>query len=267
MGPATEDGDVGSAGAILRAERQRQGLSVEDCARRLRARPRQVVALEAGDLAGFGGDVYVRGFLRTYAEILGVDADEVLRRHGEDPTFRGPVLPPREPLRIRRDPPGWLIGLLGVLAVAAVLAAVLGFGGRRAPESVAPVDPTMNEGGAVADPTPEPSTVRPAPAPAPQEAPRPPVDVVLTFEAASWLEVLVDDVLVEPGALVASGETLRFGGQRTVALRFGNAGGVRVELNEEALGPPGRPGEVVRLLLGPDGPLDAPVAPGPTAAG
>lgn len=94
MGPATEDGDVGSAGAILRAERERQGLSVEDCARRLRARPRQVVALEAGDLTAFGGDVYVRGFLRTYAGILGVDADEVLRRHGEDPTFRGPVLHP-----------------------------------------------------------------------------------------------------------------------------------------------------------------------------
>lgn len=146
---------------------------------------------------------------------------------------------------------------------------MLGFGGRRAPESVAPVDLTMDEGSAVAveDRTPEPSTARPEPAPAPEEPRRPPVDVVLTFEAASWLEVLVDDVLVEPGALVTAGETLRFSGQRTVALRFGNAGGVRVELNEVALGPPGRPGEVVRLLLGPDGPLVAPAAPGPTAAG
>lgn len=252
----TEDGDVVAPGMLLRAAREQQGLSVAECARRLRARPGQVQALEAGDLAAFGGDVYVRGFLRTYAGILGVDADEVLRRHGEDPTLRAPVLPPREPLRIRRDPPGWLLGLVGVIAVAGVLTAVLGFGGRRAPESVAPLDVAGDGGTSVpvtAEGRPEPATPRPDASAAPEEPLGPPVDVVLTFEAASWLEVLVDDVLVEPGVLVAPGETLRFGGQRTVALRLGNAGGVRVELNREALGPPGRPGEVVRLVLGPDG--------------
>lgn len=252
------DGPGGiTPGMLLRGARERRGLSVEECARLLRARPRQVAALEAGDLSSFGGDVYVRGFLRTYAGILDVDAAEVLRLHGEDPTFRGPVLPPREPLRIRRDPPGWLIGLAGVLAVAGVLVVVLGFGGRRAPEVVAPVDVI---GGAATSSAiteePAPPVVRPEEAPAPDGPAGPPVDVVLTFEAASWLEVLVDDVLVEPGVLVPSGSTLRFAGQDAVALRFGNAGGVRVELNSEALGPPGRPGEVIRLVLGPDGVID-----------
>ncbi len=254
----TDGHDVSMPGTLLRTARERQGLSVEECARLLRARPRQVAALEAGDLSSFGGDVYVRGFLRTYAGILHVDADEVLRLHGADPTFRGPVLPPREPLRIRRDPPGWLIGIAGVFAVAGVLVIVLGFGGRRAPEAVAPLDapgdvattPSITEESA-------PPVQRPDPSPSPDEPAGPPVDVVLTFEAASWLEVLVDDVLVEPGALVPSGTTLRFSGQRAVALRLGNAGGVRVELNREALGPPGRPGEVLRLVLGPDGPIDA----------
>lgn len=254
----TEDPDAVTPGALLRSARERQGLSVEECARRLRARPGQVAALESGDLSSFGGDVYARGFLRTYARILDVDPDEVLRLHGEDATFRGPVLPPREPFRIRRDPPGWLLGLVGVLAVAGVLVAVLGLGGRRAPEAVAPLDVLDAAGtssnGVTDDAAPAPQ--RPADRPAREEPAGPPVDVVLTFEATSWLEVLVDDVLVEPGALVPSGATLRFGGQRTVVLRLGNAGGVRVELNGEALGPPGRPGEVVRLALGPDGSID-----------
>lgn len=95
----------------------------------------------------------------------------------------------------------------------------------------------------------------PAPQPAPEPA-GPPVDVVLTFEAASWLEVLVDGVAVEPGVLVAAGETLRFGGQELVSLRLGNAGGVRVELNGEELGTAGRPGEVLRVGFGPEGPVD-----------
>jgi hypothetical protein len=41
-----------------------------------------------------------------------------------------------------------------------------------------------------------------------------------------------------------------------VAVRFGNAGGVRVELNGAELGPAGRPGQVLRAAFGPDGPID-----------
>ena len=250
-----DDRDAPWPGVLLRSARVQQGLSVEECARRLRARPRQLSALEEGDLSSFGGDVYVRGFLRTYAGILSVDPDEVLRLHGQDPSFNGPVLAPREPLRIRRSPPGWVLGLVGVIAVAGVLLAVLGFGGRRAPEAVVPVDATDGGTSAVTEqsaPAPQP----PAEPPVQERPVAPPVDVVLTFEASSWLEVLVDDVLVESGALVPPGETLRFSGQRAVALRLGNAGGVRVELNGESLGPPGRPGEVLRLVLGPDGTVD-----------
>jgi len=242
-------------------------MDVEECARLLRARSVQVRALEAGDLSVFGGEVYARGFLRTYASIVGIDPREVLRLHGEDPAFRGPVLPPREPLRIRRDPPGWLLGLVAVLAVAGLLVAVLGTGGRRAPEAITPADLADQQAGSEAD-----ATVEEAPTPEERPAPEqavpagPPVDVVLTFEATSWLEVLVDEVPVQPGTLVTSGATLRFGGQREVVLRLGNAGGVRVELNQQDLGPPGRPGEVVRLVLGPDGVVD-PEAPGAAAGG
>jgi hypothetical protein len=79
--------------------------------------------------------------------------------------------------------------------------------------------------------------------------------VILTFEAASWLEVLVDGVPARPSAVVPAGETLRFGATSRVALRFGNAGGVRVELNGEDLGAPGASGAVVTVVLGPDGPV------------
>jgi cytoskeleton protein RodZ len=251
------------AGALLRDARLRAGRSREDCASALRARASQIEAMERGDLQGFGGEIYARGFLRSYARLVGVDAEEVLRLHGGDPAFRGPVLPPREPVRIRRDPPGWLVGLVGLVAVVGVIVAVLGLGGSRVPSAVAPTDPALEvpAGTAPTTPPPAPDPVTPPPAPEPVPA-GPPVDVVLTFEAASWLEVLVDGVPVESGALVPAGETLRFAGQEVVSLRLGNAGGVRIELNDVELGPAGRPGQVLRVAFGPDGPIDASAAAG-----
>ncbi len=247
------DGPV-AAGALLRAARERRGQSIEQCAVALRARATQIAAMERGDLADFGGDIYARGFLRSYARHVGVDPLVILDLHGQDPGFSGPVLLPRSSIRLRREPPAWLLGLVGVVIVAGVITAVLGLGGRRAPESVTPSDPALEEpqpGGVV---PPEPPVI-PEPAAPPVPA-GPPVDVVMTFEAASWLEVLVDGIPVEQGVLVRAGETLRFFGQETVVLRLGNAGGVRVELNGEELGAPGRPGQVVRVVYGPDGVLD-----------
>lgn len=246
------------AGALLREARERSGRTLAECATALRARPGQLDALEQGDLSGFGGDIYARGFLRSYARLLDVEPERVLELHGQDPAFGGPVLPPREPLRLRRDPPGWLVGLVGLAAVVGVVVAVLGLGASRVPSAVAPSDPSLDapSDGAL-PPAEDPAPAPPEPEPEPEPVPAgPPVDVVLTFEAASWLEVLVDGVAVEPGALVAAGETLRFSGQELVSLRFGNAGGVRIEINGEELGAAGRPGEVLRVGFGPDGPVD-----------
>lgn len=249
-GPAT-------AGALLRAAREQRGLTLQDCAVGLRARAGQVAAMERGDLSDFGGDIYARGFLRSYARLVGVDAQQVLDLHGSDPGYSGPVLPQRAPLRLRRQAPGWLLGLVGVVIVAGIITAVLGLGGRRVPTATPPVDTALDAPGGPEAVAPAPRPPVPAPAePAPVPA-APPVDVVLIFERASWLEALVDGIAVEPGALVVAGETLRFSGQESVTLRFGNAGGVRVELNGEELGAAGRSGEVISVSYGPDGPLDA----------
>jgi cytoskeletal protein RodZ len=207
--------------------------------------------MEHGDLSIFGGDIYARGFLRSYAQLVGVDPHEVLTLHGSDPGYSGPILPQHSTLPLRRQPPGWLLGLVGVVVVASIVTAVLGLGGRRVPSAVPPVDVALDAPSAPAPaPTPTVPTSPPVPAPEPVG---PPVDVVMIFERASWLEVLVDGVAVESGLLVAAGETLRFSGQEVVALRLGNAGGVRIELNGEELGPAGRSGEVVRIAFGPDG--------------
>jgi cytoskeleton protein RodZ len=238
-------------GTLLRAARLERGLSVQQCADRLRARTRQIEAIERDDFAPLGGDVYARGFLRSYADIVGVDPQEVLRLHGHDPGVAfNPLSRTNLPLEMRRQAPAWLLTLIGLVTVGAVVAVVLMLGGQRTPSAVDPLDvPTV----APPSTAPPPTTVAPpVTEPVPQPA-APPVVVVMTVEATSWLEVAVDGLPVEPGRLAQTGETLRYTAQTEINVRYGNAGGVRVELNGVDLGPQGDRGQVVRVLYTPEG--------------
>lgn len=67
-----------SIGAELRAAREQQGLAVVDVAQRLKFAARQIEALEADNLAALPGLTFVRGFLRSYARLLGLDADALV---------------------------------------------------------------------------------------------------------------------------------------------------------------------------------------------
>lgn len=61
-------------GAALHAERRRQNISLGDVSRHLKLSVRQVEALERDDFSGFAGPVFVHGFIRNYAKLLGIDA-------------------------------------------------------------------------------------------------------------------------------------------------------------------------------------------------
>lgn len=249
-------------GARLRAAREAQGRSVGDCAAALKARVTQIEALEREAFDVFGGDIYVRGFLRSYGALLGLDTAELLALHGRDPSFRTETLTAMpgggKRLRLDRSVPVWAAGLVGLVIVGGVVSAVLLLGGQRTPDVATPVDVPLSP-----PPQTAPAPARPDPAPAPTPAPTPapvgaPVELVLTLEGTSWLEVVIDSTAIELRRTVQAGETLRFEAQEVVAVRYGNAGGVQVELNGVDLGAQGRPGEVVRILYGPDGIIEAP---------
>ena len=71
-----------SPGALLLAERRNQGLSLGDIARQLKLSVRQVEALERNEYDSFQGTVFVRGFLRNYARLLGLEPDRLLEAAG-----------------------------------------------------------------------------------------------------------------------------------------------------------------------------------------
>ena len=71
-------GSVASPGKMLREARERLGLSVVDVADQIKFAPRQIEALEADNFQDLPEMAFVRGFVRSYARILHLDAAALL---------------------------------------------------------------------------------------------------------------------------------------------------------------------------------------------
>lgn len=64
-------------GSVLRAEREKRGLSLDSVAEHLKISARILRALEEGDESALPHTVYVRGFVRSYGNYLGLDSEEL----------------------------------------------------------------------------------------------------------------------------------------------------------------------------------------------
>ena len=65
-------------GEQLRAAREAAGLSLDQVAQQLKLAQRQVKAIEDENFAELPGRTFIRGFVRNYARVLGLDAQRVL---------------------------------------------------------------------------------------------------------------------------------------------------------------------------------------------
>ncbi|MFA4913123.1 MAG: helix-turn-helix domain-containing protein [Comamonadaceae bacterium] len=67
-----------TTGQALRALREAQGLTPEDVSSRIKFSPRQIRALESEDWAALPTGVSLRGLVRSYARLLGADAESLV---------------------------------------------------------------------------------------------------------------------------------------------------------------------------------------------
>lgn len=67
-------------GVVLKAARERAGLSVQEISQRLKMPVRVIQSLEAGQWDQSGGVVFVRGQLRSYGRVLKVDVEPFLQQ-------------------------------------------------------------------------------------------------------------------------------------------------------------------------------------------
>jgi cytoskeleton protein RodZ len=67
-----------SLGQTLRKARELQGLSISDVSGQIKFAPRKIEALEADDFNNLPEMAFVRGFVRSYAKLLQLDAQQLL---------------------------------------------------------------------------------------------------------------------------------------------------------------------------------------------
>jgi cytoskeleton protein RodZ len=128
-------------GNSLREARERQGLGYPEIELATKIRAKYIRALEEEDFTSIPGDAYIRGFLRTYAEYLGLDGDVYVDEYASRfITSWRDELPPRPERRRIRTPERHLERRAVLLVLAGiVVVAGLVFAAFRLPGSSTPV--------------------------------------------------------------------------------------------------------------------------------
>ncbi len=73
--------DLAEIGRLLRETREQKHLTLEDIQANTKIRHKYLVALEAGDESAFPAIVYLKGFLRAYANELGLDGWQLVEEY------------------------------------------------------------------------------------------------------------------------------------------------------------------------------------------
>lgn len=266
-------------GETLRAARREQGRSLADAAAETRVRETYLAALEQEDFTVIGGDVYAKGFLRSYAKALGLDPEPLLeayrREFGAGDTGVPVTSQAVEPARSTHRQPGTVVIVAAgavVLLVLAVIGVLSDSGGPTEEASApgpSPAEPEKSE--------PDPSAEKKDGDAASSEEQKDKDNegeeenakdveglevAVSVVDAASWLRVQVDGTTVVEGTRSA-GFSEQFDGEEEIVVRVGDASVVTVEANGEDQGQLGTSGQVVEVTCA-EGETDCDVEVVPT---
>lgn len=260
-----------SVGQYLKAERERQNLSLKTLSEITRINKTTLQALEDERVELLPHPSYVRGFLRIYAKELGLDPEKTIEMYERG--LRERRWEPQRALKETGTPARgryFSYAFIGIMLVTAVLLLRAANRQQQAePESTQEL--TTAEHGEQAEPavSPEPEVEQPAEAgpepyvdapdeqlpPAPQPAPlaqkaasAPEKGFTVGFVATelTWIKIAIDgrepfEVMLRPGDSYLKEAT------DSMKVRIGNAGGLAIFYNDTPLGVLGEHGKPLDL--------------------
>ncbi len=265
-------------GELLKKERERQGFSIKDVEAATRIRAFYIEAIEKGDREALPSEVYVKGFIKNYAQFLQLDESECIQRYQSEFALQDPVEPAVQnhsnaagsggiAYQEEKEGSGSRLALLAVLLVGVGLAGGwLFFSDSGADRDKLPNSAVQQSTAPASKPAAAPvkekkSESVPAAAPgqtkAPQGEPNPVavpaagqsmggVQIQAQFTDRCWMQVIADGQVVYEGTAV-SGENKVWKAKDKIFITAGNAGAVTITRNGQLLGQPGNYGEVAEL--------------------
>jgi transcriptional regulator with XRE-family HTH domain len=260
-------------GEFLQQMRQQRGITLEQAAAQTKISLRMLKALELNDFSQIPSEVFVRGFVRSYARFLDLDDGEVIKRYQESVSqfyTQAPAVEASKDLPVQS--PGkqtWaiklMVGAVIVLMGIAIYGRLSGPPERPMQDAVftpAVTHPEKKIANVVQPPSEPPARVLPdeltvnvlgfSKPPADDLKTGPPADekdLTLLIEASerSWVMAHIDDQVVKE-VLLQPGERVRWQAKTKFVLTLGNAGGVKLELDGKTLDPQGPSGKVVKQV-------------------
>lgn len=252
---AAADASGGTVGTLLCATRMRLGKDLQQVAEILHIRYTYLVAIEDGRYEDLPGQAYAIGFVRAYADHLGLDGDEVVRRFKEESAgvtrkalFEFPLPTPDSGL-----PSGALILLAMLIGMAVYVGWYFLAGSDRSaiaivqavPDRLVALSAPPTPANPVAAPKAEPAPAAEAPegtseALPPEARPEPksppfPADVVeLRSKADMWV-TLRDAQKVDHTQFLKKGEVFKVDDARGITLLASKAGDLEVLVNGKVM--------------------------------
>lgn len=238
-------------GACLRQSRLKQSITLEDVAIQTRIQARLLQAIEDGRLDKLPEPVYIQGFIRRFAEALGLNGAELAQAFPVGSGFQ--LMKPRwQHLPAAQLRPFHLYVFYILLVISSVSglsfilnrSAVQVIEGNNTPAAqqfpqphpTEPISPKQSIG------VNQTAEVRHA---SPDGKP---VQVGVTLKAQSWIRVVVDGKTEFEGVL-PEGTQQTWVADRQLIVRAGNAGGVLVEFNDQSAKQMGAPGAVEEMTF------------------
>lgn len=309
--------DLIEIGTLLRETRERKGLSIEAVEEKTKIAPSVISALEEGNRERFPHPVYARGFVRSYALLLGLDAQDLCAHFSREypvPTEADHPEHHAPKIRVRTHDADHVNTIVRVVAIAGILAlGALGWyvfdvyrsrqvtesapavqepapapapqaqtlppenvpapltqmqevaaepqlpAGAEAVQNASPADAGNASAAPAAGQAPAPAAAKQpeasvvAPAANREQAPSAPAatggerTLRISASSASWLQARPDDKVVD--YFLRKGESATITFRDSLSVKFGNAGGVALELDGKPYPFEAKLGEVKTLVV------------------
>jgi helix-turn-helix protein/uncharacterized protein DUF4115 len=204
-------------GEFLRGERELRYISLDDVAERTKISRRYLEAIEEGQYDQLPGETFVRSFIRSYAQSVGLDPEDTLLRYNQSRIAHGAPPPQTERSSLARCAWNerfilWLL-LAGVVIVGGVLVSLVGIvegpGLLLWTSSPPPDPPTTPIDGA-------------------------PLTLIAIADSDTWLRVTIDEQPAQDMVLRA-GQSTKWIAREHFIVSIGNARATRLKLNGHAL--------------------------------
>ena len=228
-------------GATFKKARESKGISLDQIANQTRISTRFLAAIENEEFQLLPGGIFSRGFVRSFAEAVGIDPAQAVADYERLSSVPQPGIDPPAAAAVPPKTERHLYPVaVGILAIAVAIFYLMT---RESGHKSEPVTPT---------PATAPAAQPPSPAPAPEPAPAPGTQALkldIQVLEKTWLKVNSDGNTENGGEILEPGMTRKFTADNSLYISIGNAAGLTMKINDKPLRPLGKSGQVRSVTI------------------